>query len=207
MELLMMQRILVWDLPTRTFHWAQALAFVGAYLTSDSEKYRDIHVALGYIMLGLIVFRLLWGFIGSRYARFDSFLFGPAQIITYLKSLLGKKPQHYLGHNPAGSVAVWLLLSLGLVLCVSGVLALQDDASDTVIELHSYATDGMLVVIALHLFGVVMSTLLHRENLVRAMITGYKPAESGEGITRAYNWLGVLMLVIMVVFGFVFLRG
>lgn len=203
----MMHRFLVWDLPTRIFHWAQALAFGGAYLTSDSEKYRDIHVALGYIMLGLIVFRLLWGFIGSRYARFDSFLFNPLQIIAYLKSLLGKNPQHYLGHNPAGSVSVWLLLSLGLVLCVSGVMALQDDASETVIELHSYATDVMLVVIALHLVGVVMSTLLHRENLVRAMITGYKQAESGEGIARAYKGLGLLMLVIMVVFGFVFLRG
>lgn len=201
----MIQRIMVWDLPTRTFHWMQALAFGGAYLTSDSERYRDIHVALGYIMLGLIVFRLLWGFIGTRYARFSSFLFRPGDVVAYLLSLIRTKPSHYLGHNPAGSVAVWLLLSLGLFLCVTGVMALQDDAGDLVIEMHSYATDAMLVVIALHLFGVVMSTLLHRENLVRAMITGYKPYQAGEGIQRAYNWLGIMMLVMAVGFGLVFL--
>ncbi|HEY0665546.1 MAG TPA: cytochrome b/b6 domain-containing protein [Gallionella sp.] len=202
----MIQRIMVWDLPTRAFHWMQALAFGGAYLTSDSERYRDIHVALGYIMLGLIVFRLLWGFVGTRYARFSSFLFRPGDIVAYLLSLFRRTSAHYVGHNPAGSVSVWLLLSLGLALCVTGVMALQDDASDTVIELHSYATDAMLVVIALHLVGVVMSTLLHRENLVRAMITGYKPYVSGEGIQRAYAGLGILMLVVVVVFAFVFLR-
>jgi len=183
----------------------QALAFGGAYLTSDSERYRDIHVALGYIMLGLIVFRLLWGFIGTRYARFSSFLFRPGDVVAYLMSLIRTKPSHYLGHNPAGSVAVWLLLSLGLFLCVTGVMALQDDAGDLVIEMHSYATDAMLIVIALHLVGVVLSTLLHRENLVRAMITGYKPYQAGEGIQRAYNWLGIMMLVMAVGFGLVFL--
>lgn len=203
----MIQRIMVWDLPTRTFHWLQALAFGGAYLTSDSERYRDIHVALGYIMLGLIVFRLLWGFIGTRYARFSSFLFKPGDIVAYLLSLVRRNPSHYLGHNPAGSVAVWLLLSLGLFLCVTGVMALQDDAGDLVIEMHGYATDVMLAVIALHLVGVVLSTLLHRENLVRAMVTGYKPYQAGEGIQRTYNGLAVLMLVAVVVFGVVYLRS
>jgi cytochrome b len=203
----MLQRIMVWDLPTRAFHWLQALAFGGAYLTSDSERYRDIHVALGYIMLGLIVFRLLWGFIGTRYARFSSFLFKPGDIVVYLLSLARRNPSHYPGHNPAGSVAVWLLLSLGLFLCGTGVMALQDDAGDLVIEMHSYATDAMLLVIALHLVGVALSTLLHRENLVRAMITGYKPYVSGEGIQRTYRGLAALMLVAVVAFGLVFLRS
>ena len=73
----MIQRILVWDIPTRVFHWLLALSFAGAYLTAESERYRDIHVVLGYTLLGLIGFRLLWGFFGTRYAQFRSFLFSP----------------------------------------------------------------------------------------------------------------------------------
>jgi cytochrome b len=136
----MLQRILVWDAPTRMFHWLQVLSFAAAYWTADSERLRNYHVALGYILLGLLVFRLLWGFIGTRYARFGSFVFNPKQIITYLLALIKGKPQHYLGHNPAGSVSVWVLLGLGLFICVTGVMALQDNASDVVGDLHGVAT-------------------------------------------------------------------
>lgn len=202
----MNQRILIWDTPTRVFHWLQVISFVGAYLTAESERNRDIHLAFGYILLGLIVFRLLWGFIGTRYARFSSFLFNPGEIIAYLLSLFKNQPKHYLGHNPAGSVSVWLLLAMGLFICVTGVMALQDDASDAVIKMHGVATDIMLVVILLHLLGVLMSSIMHRENLARSMVTGFKFAETNEGIQRSYNWLGILMLAVAVVFWFVFLR-
>lgn len=202
----MIQRILIWDAPTRVFHWMQAISFTGAYLTSESERNRDIHVAFGYIMLGLLVFRLLWGFSGTRYSRFSSFVFKPGEIIAYLLSLFKAKPKHYLGHNPAGSVAVWLLLSIGLFICVTGVMALQDNASEAVVKMHGFATKVMLAVILLHLIGVLVSSVLHRENLVRSMITGYKSAEINEGIRHSYNWLGVLMLAVAVVFWFVFLR-
>lgn len=202
----MIQRILIWDAPTRVFHWMQVISFVGAYFTAESERYRDIHLAFGYILLGLIVFRLLWGFIGTRYARFSSFLFSPGEIIDYLLSLFKNKPKHYLGHNPAGSVSVWLLLALGLFICVTGVMALQDDASETVIKMHGVATNVMLVVIGLHLLGVLMSSIMHRENLARSMVTGLKFAETDEGVQRSYTWLGVLMLAVAVVFWFVFLR-
>lgn len=202
----MIQRILIWDAPTRVFHWLQAISFAGAYLTSDSERNRDIHMAFGYILLGLIAFRLLWGFLGTRYARFGSFLFKPGEIIAYLLSLFKGKAKHYLGHNPAGSVSVWLLLALGLFICVTGVMAFQDDAGDTVVKMHGVATNIMLVVILLHIIGVLVSSVLHRENLARSMITGFKPAETDEGIRRSYNWLGALMLVVAVVFWFLFLR-
>lgn len=202
----MIKRVLVWDAPTRVFHWMQVISFVGAYLTSDSERNRDIHLAFGYILLGLIIFRLLWGFVGTRYARFNSFLFMPGEIIAYLRSLFKGQPKHYLGHNPAGSVAVWLLLVLGLFLCVTGVMALQDDASELVVEMHGVVTNVMLVVILLHIAGVVVSSALHHENLVRSMITGFKSAETDAGIRRNYNWLGVTLLAAAVVFWFIFLR-
>ncbi len=220
----MIRRILVWDAPTRVFHWLQALSFGAAYLTAFSERLRNYHVALGYILLGLLVFRLLWGFIGTRYARFRSFLFNPKEIVAYLLTMGKGKPVHYLGHNPAGSVSVWLLLALGIFIGVTGVLALQDDASDVVVDMHGVATNIMLGVILLHLIGVLMSSILHRENLVRSMFTGFKwvpgqkffvrvpgqkffvSAESDEGIQRSYNWLGALMVVAVVVFWFAYVN-
>ena len=202
----MIRRILVWDAPTRVFHWLQVLSFVAAYLTADSERLRNYHVALGYILLGLLVFRLLWGFIGTRYARFRSFLFNPKEIVIYLSALIKGKPPHYLGHNPAGSVSVWILLGLGIFICVTGVMALQDNASDVVGDLHGVATYIMLGVIGLHLIGVLISSILHRENLLRSMFTGFKSAEPDEGIQRAYNWLGVLMLAAVVIFWFAYVK-
>ena len=202
----MERRILVWDAPTRVFHWLQVLSFAAAYLTADSERMRNYHVALGYILLGLLVFRLLWGFIGTRYARFRSFMFNPREILIYLLALVKGKPQHYLGHNPGGSVSVWMLLGLGIFICVTGVMALQNDASDIVGDLHGAATYIMLGVIALHLVGVLTSSLLHHENLVSAMFTGFKFSRSGQGIQRAYNWLGVLMVVVAVIFWFAYVK-
>lgn len=202
----MSQKVLVWDAPTRVFHWVQALCFLGAYLTSDSEKTRDIHVALGYILFGMIVFRLLWGFVGTRYAKFSSFAYGPSKIFSYLVSLFKGKADHFVGHNPIGSVAIWLLLSGGLTLGVTGVMLLQDDFEDIVEEIHDYATNAMLIVIAIHLMGVFASSFLHKENLVRAMITGFKPGEDSQGIKTAYNWLAAMMLVIVVGFGAYYLR-
>lgn len=202
----MIRRILVWDMPTRAFHWLQALSFGAAYLTAFSERLRNYHVALGFILLGLLVFRLLWGFIGTRYARFGSFLFNPKEIFAYLLAMTKGKAAHYLGHTPVGSVSIWILMSLGIFIGVTGVLALQDDASDLVVAMHGVATNIMLGVVALHLVGVVVSSILHRENLVLAMITGFKPAKLGEGISRAYNWLGVLMVIAIVVFWFAYVK-
>ena len=208
----MIRRILVWDTPTRVFHWLQVLSFCVAYLTAFSERMRNYHVALGYILLGLLVFRLLWGFIGTRYARFRSFLFNPKEIFSYLLTLFKGKPAYFPGHNPAGSVSVWLLLALGLFVCITGVLALQDNASDLVVDLHGLATNVMLGVIALHLVGVLASSIQHRENLVRSMLTGFKPvsgqksAESDQGIRNAYHWLGMLMVAAVVIFWFAYVK-
>jgi cytochrome b len=202
----MIRRILVWDVPTRVFHWLQVLSFCTAYLTAFSERLRNYHVALGYILLGLLMFRLLWGFIGTRYARFGSFLFNPGEIVVYLLSMIKGKPAHYPGHNPAGSVSVWMLLALGMFICVTGVMALQDDASDIVVDLHGLATDVMLGVIVLHIIGVLISSIQHRENLVRSMFTGYKTAESAEGVKSTFSWLGLLMVAAVIIFWFAYVK-
>ncbi len=225
----MSQRMLVWDIPTRVFHWLLAVSFAGAFLTAESERYRDIHVVLGYTLLGLIAFRLVWGFVGSRYAQFRSFLFKPAEIAAYTVSMLKAKPTHYVGHNPAGSLSVFLLLALGIAVGISGYVIFQDIGGDALAELHEMAAYFMLTVVGLHLAGVLVSSLLHRENLVRSMITGSKPAQpngharfphpnplpegeganesqresqSFEGIRRTHAWLGAIMVAIVVAFWF-----
>ncbi|MCC7547425.1 MAG: cytochrome b/b6 domain-containing protein [Burkholderiales bacterium] len=190
----MTERVLVWDLPTRVFHWLLAAAFAGAWLTGDSERWRDLHMMLGYSVAGLIVFRILWGFVGSRYARFRSFLFRPAELLAYLRSLATRSPRHYLGHNPAGSIAVFLLLGLGLVTALSGYAYFQEWGGEWLEEVHEAAAVAMLAVVGMHIAGVIASSLLHRENLVRAMITGRKLGESGQGIARRYGAVALLLL-------------
>ncbi|HYR05080.1 MAG TPA: cytochrome b/b6 domain-containing protein [Gallionella sp.] len=200
----MSQRILVWDVPTRVFHWLLVLSFTGAYLTAESELYRDIHVVLGYTLLGLLAFRLLWGFSGTRYARFRSFLFKPGEVVAYVLSLLKGKPAHYVGHNPAGSVAIWLLLGLGILSGATGVMAFQSIGGDVVEELHEFVSNTMLIMVFIHIAGVVVGSVLHRENLVRAMITGFKSAEPDEGIQHSYLWLGAIILAAVVAFWVVY---
>ncbi|MBI5625675.1 MAG: cytochrome b/b6 domain-containing protein [Nitrosomonadales bacterium] len=196
----MSQRILVWDVPTRIFHWLLALSFSGAFLTAESERYRDIHVVLGYTLLGLIGFRLLWGFFGTRYAQFRSFMFKPGEIVSYVRSLFKGKPVHYVGHNPAGSMAIWLLLGLGISSGATGVMSFQDVGGEAVKELHEFVASAMLAVVSIHIAGVVVSSLMHRENLVRSMVTGFKSAEPDQGIRRSNLWLGVIILAAVVAF-------
>jgi cytochrome b len=194
----MIERILVWDVPTRVFHWSLVLSFCGAFVTSESDRYRDVHVMLGYTVLGLVAFRLLWGFIGGRYARFSSFLFKPGDVIAYVLSLVRGGAQRYVGHNPAGSVAIWLLLGLALASGATGLLALQD--SEAMEELHEGLSFAMLAVVVMHIAGVIVSSFLHRENLVRSMVTGIKEAGPEQGEGRSYTWLGVIMVVVLVTF-------
>ena len=196
-------RILVWDCPTRVFHWSLAFTFIGAYLTAECERYRDIHVALGYVMLGLIGFRLLWGFVGTHYARFAQFMVRPVEVVAYLRGLLQGKPAHYVGHNPAGAVAIVLLLLLGLLISVSGVVLYQEwGDEDLWEELHEIAANFMLGIVFIHIAGVVISSRLHRENLVRAMLTGYKARAlpNNNPTVRRFTGIGWLMLLAMVVF-------
>ena len=179
-----MQRILVWDLPTRLFHWLLAATFAGAWLTAESERWRDVHVVLGYTFAGLIAFRLLWGLIGSRYARFSSFVKGPSSVARYLRSLLSRSPEHHVGHNPAGGWAVLALLALGIAAALSGFLTYNDLAGHFMEELHEAAASAMLALVLVHIAAVALSSLLHRENLVLAMITGLKRGLPPQAIRR-----------------------
>lgn len=184
----------VWDLPTRVFHWSLAASFAGAWLTAESERWRDIHVMLGYTLAGLIAFRLVWGVVGSRYARFAGFVFPPSRVVGYLKSLLSGSPEHHLGHNPAGALAIFGLLGLGIVVAASGYASYQELGGEWLEELHEGAANAMLGLVFIHLAGVVVSSILHQENLARSMVSGWKRGRPDEGITRTYPLLGALLL-------------
>jgi cytochrome b len=190
-------RILVWDLPTRAFHWLLALCFAGAVATGESGQLHGVHVALGYTMLGLVAFRLAWGVVGTRYARFRSFAFGPRKVLAYFKSLATMSPQHHVGHNPAGSWAIWALLSLVVLATATGYATNEGLGGDWLEGLHEGVVHALLALVALHVAAVVASSLLHRENLARAMLDGYKRGAPGEGI-RARHAAVAFALVLSV---------
>jgi cytochrome b len=189
------QRILVWDLPTRAFHWLLAVSFVGAFLTAESERYRDIHVVLGYTALGLVAFRFLWGVIGTRYARFNSFPIAPRSVVRYLKSLFTRSPQHHVGHNPAGSLAIYAILALAVIAGVTGYAAYNEIGGERLAHLHEAAANAMLGLVALHIGAVIVSSLIHRENLVGAMLNGYKQGRAGQGINRKHTLVAATVLL------------
>lgn len=191
-------KILVWDAPVRVFHWLMVLCFAGAYITSEGERWRLVHVTLGYTMAGLVGFRVLWGLMGTRYARFSNFVKGPARVLRYLRSLFGGVPEHYTGHNPAGAVAIVLLLLCAVPISLTGWASYNDMGGEWLSELHEGAGNAMLALVAVHLAGVAFSTLLHRENLVRAMVTGNKVGDATDTV-RSPHWLVAMGLVMAVV--------
>jgi cytochrome b len=188
-------RVLVWDAPVRVFHWLMVLAFVGAFVTADSERWRLAHVTLGYTTLGLAAFRVVWGLIGTRYARFASFVRGPRAVLSYLASLLRGRPERHLGHNPAGAVVIVLLLALIWITAVSGWAIYHDTGGDWMEGLHEGAANTMLGLVVVHVLGVLASSWLHRENLVAAMVSGRKPGVPEEAIRSAWRPLAVVIVL------------
>ncbi len=188
-------RVLVWDLPVRLFHWLMVLSFAGAWLTAETERWRLLHVTLGYTLGGLVAFRLLWGLVGSRHARFASFVRGPRAVARYLGALLRGRPEHHVGHNPAGALAIVAMLSLSLLLVGSGWALYNDLGGELFEELHEAIAEAMLAVIAVHVAGVALASRLHHENLVGAMVSGRKPGTPQDGIRSAWRSVAALMLV------------
>lgn len=186
--------VLVWDAPVRVFHWLLVLSFAGAYLSAESERWRLLHVTLGYTMAGLVLFRIAWGLIGTRYARFSNFVRGPKAVSRYLTATLRGHPEHHTGHNPAGALAIVALLGLALALAASGWATYNDLSGKWLEEVHEAIANLMLALVAVHVAAVLLSSWLHKENLVRAMITGRKPGLPEDGIRSAWRIVAALML-------------
>ena len=177
-----MKKILVWDIPTRIGHWLLVTVFILSFITGDSEERRLLHVAAGYAVAGVLVFRIFWGMAGTRYARFASFLFSPREVVAYLGGLLKGKSSHWLGHNPAGSYAIYTLILLGFATVTSGFAVYAEIGGEWVEEVHDVLSYTMLGMVIFHVLGVVVSSWAHHENLVRSMLDGYKQGKSEEAI-------------------------
>ena len=131
-----MHKILVWDWPVRLGHWLLVGGFALAWLTGDSESFRLVHVGAGATVLAVAAFRLPWGLIGTRYARFGDFVRGPAAIRDYLGSLLRLQPAHHVGHNPVGGWAIMLLLGLAILTGLAGWALHADLGGHWLEEVH-----------------------------------------------------------------------
>jgi cytochrome b len=186
---------LIWDAPVRVFHWLTVLCFAGAYLTAESEHWRLVHVTLGYTLAGLVAFRVVWGIVGTRHARFAGFVKGPAAVMAYMRSLRSGDARPHAGHNPAGALAIVALLSLAVAVSATGWATYADWGGDRFEDVHEVLANLMLVLVAVHVAGVVVSSRLHHDNLVRAMVTGRKAAPPEERIGRAWHALAALMVV------------
>jgi cytochrome b len=196
-----MQKILVWDWPVRLGHWLMVGGFIVAWLTSESETFRLLHVISGATVLAVATFRLPWGFIGSRYARFVDFVRGPRAVKNYAAGLLKLEPAHHVGHNPAGGWAIVLLLGLGILTGLSGWANYNEIGGDFLEELHEGLAITMLTVVFIHIAGVLSGSLMHGENLVRAMLNGRKLGMPGEAIRSARPLAGAVLLAWVAVAG------
>ncbi len=182
------QRVRVWDPLVRIFHWSLAAGFATAFIVEDDLL--GVHVWAGYLVLSLIAVRLVWGVIGTRHARFGDFVHGPAEIKTYLVDVLRFRAPRYLGHNPAGGAMILLLLLAVTATGLSGMAlygaqefagplaslmsGMPESSGEALEEVHEFFANFTLVLVIAHLAGVAFSSLSHRENLIGAMITGFK---------------------------------
>jgi cytochrome b len=198
------RKALIWDAPVRVFHWLAVLSFAGAYFSAESERWRLLHVTLGYTLAGLVAFRILWGLVGTHHARFRSFVRGPAAVKRYAAALLRGRPEHHAGHNPAGAMAILAMLGISAAMTASGWAHYNDLGGDWLKEVHEFFANLMLAVVGVHIAGVLLSSRLHRENLVRAMIDGHKAARPEEGVRSA--WRSVAALILVAVLGFWWLQ-
>lgn len=199
-------RVLIWDLPTRVFHGLLAASFTVAWLTHGSSRWLDVHVFAGYLFALLLVFRLAWGVVGSAHARFSAFAYTWTSVREYLADLVRGRARRYLGHNPAGSWAIFAMLALGLIVAASGVAALGGEerhgplagvlsfrTGAALHEVHELAAVAMAGLVAVHLLGVLVESVLQRENLAVAMISGYR--RGAGGAVHRHRPLGYALLL------------
>lgn len=206
-------RTRVWDLPTRLFHWALAVAVLGL-IGTGLNGIMEWHFRLGYTVLALLLFRLLWGFVGGRWSRFASFFYGPGSVVAYLRGRA--HPDHLIGHTPLGALSVFAVLAILALQVATGLMAddeisasgpLTRFVSGEVVSLATgwHKAQGKWIVIALaslHVLAVLFYVLVKRHRLVRPMVTGDKQVSAANGNVApsrddaASRWLALVLFVL-----------
>lgn len=191
-------KVPIWDAPVRVMHWLAVLSFAGAWLTSEMDGWRPVHISFGLALAGVMALRVIWGLVGSRHARFASFVRGPSAVLAHFRGLAAGEAQPHSGHNPAGGWAVLALIGLSLAVSLSGWLTYTQGESFE--DVHELVAEGLLALVGLHVAAVVMMSWLSQQNLVRAMVGGRKVAPAADANPRPYRGLGVLILVAVLAF-------
>jgi cytochrome b len=200
----------VWDLPTRLFHWSLLTLIVACWWTSTENGDMDWHMRCGYAVLALLLFRLIWGVLGSTTARFSHFVTSPRAVIEYFADLRNNDNVPHVGHNPAGGWMVLVLLGMVLLISTSGLFANDDmmsegplahhvgeNMSDLVTAWHEKGFYALLAMVAMHLAAIALYLLVKKENLVRPMLTGIKHLPQGSNAPALHTqkaWLALLIL-------------
>ncbi|MBU2925607.1 cytochrome b/b6 domain-containing protein [Colwellia sp. 4_MG-2023] len=213
----MKNKLLVWDLPVRLFHWCLVISLFAAWYTSDGERNLiDWHLKIGYFILGLIIFRIIWGVFGTRYAKFTQFIPNKKALLHYLKNFRQEKNYTTVGHNPLGGLMVVLMLTLVLSQAISG-LFMNDDiftsgpyyasASSSIQSImsliHHNVFDIIIIVSVLHISAAFYYLLVKKANLIVPMITGYKSSDSAEnkkGIKSSKLFVALVIILVVAVF-------
>lgn len=180
----MKKRILVWDLPVRGFHLLFAGGFASAYLIAkflgeDAPSFA-FHSIIGLTLALLVTLRLVWGLVGTRWARFSGLALDPRALLSYMASIVGGKGRHYIGHNPATSVTLLLMFAAVLGLAWTGIQMGQ--GNERLKDVHELLANGMLVLVGLHVLGVAVHTFRHRDGIIMGMVDGRKPGDAFEAI-------------------------
>jgi len=200
----------IWDLPVRVFHWLLMLAIIAAFATNRlGVAYFQYHVWCGYVVLVLILFRIFWGMVGTRHARFASFVRGPQATLRYATKLLRGRDEHYAGHNPLGAWMIVTLLSMLGIQALLGLFADDEifntgplsgyvghDVSLRLTSMHRTIFYWIIGAIAIHILAVLAHSSFKQVNLVKAMMTGRKPAQAAtscDHIHSSRTWLAVLV--------------
>lgn len=213
----MVQKHLIWDLPLRLFHWCFAITVFASWYTSGQEnEYIEYHMQLGYFALGLLTFRILWGIIGPKHARFRQFVPSPRQLFHYINGLKQGQNQHSPGHNPLGSLMVLMMISLITLQAISGLFISDDifssgpyygsmssDVEKLMSILHHNVFDYMLFSIALHFLAIGYYWKVKKQNLILPMINGKKSSDTvsaADSINSSKLGLAFVLAVITAVF-------
>lgn len=189
---------LVWDLPVRIFHWALALGFTAAAIISlglgeDSPLF-PYHSIIGLTLGVMVILRIIWGFVGTRHARFSAFAFGPGAVVRYLRGIATGSKHRDVGHNPASAYAIFAMLALVLGMGITGYLMATGDES--VKELHEILAYSLLAVVGIHILGVVVHTVRHRDPIALSMIHGRKDTDAANAIRSSRPIIALVALAI-----------
>lgn len=205
----------VWDLPVRLMHWGLALSVLGAWVTRELEgDWFAWHTRFGYAVMLLVTTRIVWGFVGTRYARFKDFVRGPRSILAYLRAERSGSAAPVTGHNPLGALMILALLGLLLTQSALGLFAndqvleagplygyVDGATSDRLTTFHKQLFDLIVVAIAIHVGAALYYLWVRRENLILPMITGRKPGAllslAAEGISRSRTLLALAILAVL----------